>query len=182
MGRGVSESKMTADEAAPLAEASENDFCAGCGLCCDGTLFSQAVVQEDDPWAETGDFDLFSIEGKRFFRLPCSLLCDGRCSIHTSPRPKVCGDFRCRLLKRHESGELEPGEGRKRVTQAKELKAKAMARDPEAAFDGRRQSLWDELAEALAGASGAEKEELASRVLALAAFETYLRQWFRKKN
>ena len=160
----------------------ENDFCAGCGLCCDGTLFSRAPVGEDEECSLAAHgLDLFELNGERQFRQPCPMLKEGHCSIYES-RPKVCRDYRCKMLKRHEHGELEPGEGRRRVAEAKALRSAVVARDPEGAMHDRRHALWRSLTDAVTKASGNEKEELARRLLAVAAFETYVRQWFRSKS
>ena len=123
-------------------------------------------------------FELFDRDGELNFRMPCTMLCDGLCSIYSS-RPKTCRDFRCKLLKRHRLGELQAGEGQSRVEMAKQLKEAVVSRDPTGAYDGPRQILWHELATELKSAPLPEREDLAGRLLAVASLETYLRQWFR---
>lgn len=162
------------------ASAIENDFCEGCGICCDGTLFRHGSVTETEKCRlETLGLSLFEDGGQVRFRIPCDKLEDGRCSVY-SQRPQTCRDFRCTLLKRHQRGELAPGEGKARVAQAKEMVKAVAAHDPAAVRDGERQGLWLSLSRQLVGASKAEKEQIAGRLLAIAALETYLRQWFRK--
>ena len=145
-------------------------------------FFARAPVSEDEACSLAAHgLDLFDFKGVRQFRQPCPLLKEGHCTIYES-RPKVCRDYRCKMLKRHENGELEPGEGRRRVAEAKALRSAVVARDPEGAMHDRRASLWRSLSDAVTKASGNEKQELAKRLLAVAAFEAYIRQWFRSKS
>lgn len=78
---------------------SEQEICVGCGLCCDGTLFHQALLQPgerghlpekiEEQYVEAGD--------REAFRLPCAYF-SGKCTIYDQPRAHICGAFRCRVL------------------------------------------------------------------------------------
>ena len=173
--------KSTTEGRIPCAPASENDFCEGCGLCCDGTLFRWAPLAPEEECLSAHGLQTLDREGEPRFDLPCPALKEGRCSIYPI-RPKICRDFRCKLLRQYERGELEAGEGRLRVGAAKRLKAAALASDPDAAFDGKRQALWRSLSVELNLASSLEKKQLATRLLAIVSLETYIREWFREQK
>lgn len=171
---------MTADptRSGPI----ENDFCAGCGLCCDGTLFGQVRVTMDEGRRLSAiGHELFDQAGERHFRQPCPSLKHGRCSIYEA-RPRSCQKFNCKLLERHHKGDLEPGEGPRRVTEAKALQEQVRACEPDAAYDGKRQTRWRSLAAELEAAPVEDKLQIGQRLLAVVAFETYLSLWFRKKR
>ena len=80
---------------------SEQEICVGCGLCCDGTLFSHATLQPgergnlpekiEQQYVERGD--------REVFRLPCAYF-SGQCTIYDQPRACVCGTFRCQVLRK----------------------------------------------------------------------------------
>lgn len=80
---------------------SEQEICVGCGLCCDGTLFNQALLQPgerghlpekiEEQYVEAGD--------REAFRLPCAYF-SGKCTIYDQPRAHICGAFRCQVLRK----------------------------------------------------------------------------------
>ena len=77
----------------------EQEICVKCGLCCDGTLFDNAVLQigEDgnlpekiqQQYGRNGDYE--------YFKLPCAYF-QGTCTIYDQKRAFVCSAFRCQLL------------------------------------------------------------------------------------
>ncbi len=85
-----------------LSPASE--LCTSCGLCCDGTVFSVARMEDGDVpppgfaegarWRETPE--------EPAFLLPCHAFV-GQCGIYGN-RPRVCQSYRCRVLRRAETG------------------------------------------------------------------------------
>ncbi len=88
------------------SDTSAQALCRECGFCCDGTLFATAVIAENEEveWLRTIGIMKISEDGRRF-SLPCSAY-DRVCTIYESGRPRTCGGFRCRLLRRHESGDV----------------------------------------------------------------------------
>jgi hypothetical protein len=77
----------------------EQEICVKCGLCCDGTLFSNATVIPGEkgtmpPYMEE---NYLKVGEKESFLLPC-LYFDTKCTIYDKKRPHVCSSFRCKLL------------------------------------------------------------------------------------
>lgn len=82
-------------------------ICVGCGLCCDGTMYSTVdMVGEDraDVLTQAG-ITLSTRENTQLFRQPCAAFSSGCCSVYAN-RPRVCQRYRCYLLRRHEVGEV----------------------------------------------------------------------------
>ena len=95
---------------ASRSEAVEQ-LCLGCGLCCDGSLFSNAVLEKDEtplvgPTRQGAN-------GTLLFDLPCRCF-NGKCSIYTA-RPKTCIGFYCDTAKLVKSGLLGQARGQARV-------------------------------------------------------------------
>jgi len=90
-----------------MSESDGETTCLACGMCCDGTLLNHASLES---WRSRE----LSKEGFRVFwrnerqewafLLPCSHHVDRRCA-RFEDRPPICGVYRCKLLKRVESGE-----------------------------------------------------------------------------
>ncbi|QHV96967.1 hypothetical protein [Spirosoma endbachense] len=78
----------------------EQEICVKCGFCCDGTLFSYAVLQagEQGNLPEKIEQNYSKEDGREFFKLPCSYFC-GKCTIYDQKRASICSAFRCQLLK-----------------------------------------------------------------------------------
>jgi hypothetical protein len=89
-----------------VSEDVSQSVCRVCGLCCDGTLFSRVPLDpaEIDAMRDLG-FGTVHTSHPAYFTQPCSKFVGGSCSVYAK-RPQNCRDFRCRLLRRLESGEL----------------------------------------------------------------------------
>jgi hypothetical protein len=93
----ISENTVSAAQNAP---AEEQSICVTCGMCCDGTLFLYAHLNE----GERGTLPLkieensYSKDGKDYFSLPCHYF-KSKCTIYNTRRAYVCGSYRCQLLK-----------------------------------------------------------------------------------
>jgi uncharacterized protein len=117
--------------AEPLSDAST--LCVGCGMCCDGVLFTNARAEPDEVarLRELG-LDVEQVrEGRTQFRLPCPHHHEGHCGIYAD-RFLKCRTFRCALLKRLDSGETTLAEAQATVAQAKAMLARVTALDPAA--------------------------------------------------
>ena len=85
-------------------EKDAQSLCMACGLCCDGTLFNQAKLEPDDDLTELSALGARIHGDRKFFDLPCQAH-KGICTIYNH-RPRICGDFGCRLLISHSFGEI----------------------------------------------------------------------------
>ena len=91
-------------------------------MCCDGALFHMAVLQEgEQAFATLLGMTLLQSPKNNGFQLPCHLFRGGCCSIYEQQRPKVCGMFECKLLRRYQLGGISLEEGLEKVRRAREL-------------------------------------------------------------
>jgi Fe-S-cluster containining protein len=114
-----------------LSDAST--LCVGCGMCCNGVLFTNARAEPDEvPRLRELGLEVEQVRGDRLqFRLPCPHHDDGHCGIYAD-RFLKCRTFRCALLKRLDSGETSLAEAEAAVAQAKAMLARVTALDPAA--------------------------------------------------
>ncbi len=95
------------------------ELCLSCGLCCKGMLFDHAAIETDEtelvnqlglnPYQKKVDYDAFS--------LPCPRFKDSKCTIYAQ-RPRICGDYQCKLLNGYLQGEISFGESIELVRKA----------------------------------------------------------------
>ncbi|MBK6976639.1 MAG: YkgJ family cysteine cluster protein [Cytophagaceae bacterium] len=80
-------------------------LCVTCGMCCDGSLFRHGHLfdQEDIDLAKGLGLEVVENEG---FKMPCKFF-DGKCSIWTSEKPKICEKYFCKPLKRYLNGDID---------------------------------------------------------------------------
>ena len=104
--RGKSRPKRAPKRIPVRAAVDGSDLCLQCGLCCDGTLFPQAPLDEDEQdFAESLGLVVKAKPGGGIaLQMPCSRFIDGCCSLYTVGRPAVCGSYRCALLNGYVAG------------------------------------------------------------------------------
>lgn len=155
------------NQTAPAAELSP---CVGCGLCCDGTLFSWTRVKdnEEEPLTTAG-LTVERDSEKRFFNQPCGFAQNGQCAIYAG-RPTTCRVYRCKLLKGYESGAISREEALQTIGEALDLRSKVAAQDPRGVHNRSRQQLRGELA------ASRQRPYVA---LMMIAFDEYLDRYFR---
>jgi hypothetical protein len=102
-----------------------SDLCQRCGLCCDGTLFSDVPLQPDEVEpARRNRLDVGRIaDGTPVLRQGCTALCERRCSVYTE-RPEACRRYICRLFTEVSAGRVSFGEALAVVEQAHALLAR----------------------------------------------------------
>jgi len=126
-------------------------LCLACGLCCNGVLHPYVAVAPQER-------DLVQSLGLRVepcgqglgFRLPCSLLREGRCLIYAQARPQVCGEYQCHLLERHRAGLITLDQAGRILQRMGERQAEVVAQLP-AGYS--LDQVWRELGEGLDGGS-----------------------------
>ena len=96
---------MTVSDGTAAIDGAE--LCQQCGLCCDGTLFSNIVLQaEEREYVESLGLEVFSDDdGKTWAPEPCPAFVDGCCSLYQIGRPKTCMTYECGLLKGYALGQ-----------------------------------------------------------------------------
>ncbi|HEX7861643.1 MAG TPA: YkgJ family cysteine cluster protein [Verrucomicrobiae bacterium] len=83
-------------------DSDASSLCVECGLCCDGSLFSEVELASDDEGAALESVGL-QIEDSdddepAVLMQPCGALCGTRCSIYAQ-RPECCRTFECKVLR-----------------------------------------------------------------------------------
>ena len=170
------------DQVTDDGKPGNDSLCVGCGLCCDGTLFSRVNVGSDDQesLARLG-FSFFLHEGENCFAQPCLAAANGLCAIYAD-RPHTCRTYRCALLKRQERGEIGLTEARSIIERTFERIDEVVALDPAARRRDGRTKLRAELAAALTSAPAAERKSLGDRLLPIIALDSWLQAHFFKRE
>jgi Fe-S-cluster containining protein len=102
----------------PMSEAVSR-LCRTCGLCCDGSIFSDVRLQYADSAQELKALG-FRIQHKKkgdFFNQPCSAFKNKACSVYHQ-RPSRCRAFECQQLKRLAQGETTEESVLKKIKEA----------------------------------------------------------------
>ncbi|RKH28429.1 YkgJ family cysteine cluster protein [Corallococcus praedator] len=103
-------------------------LCLHCGMCCDGTLFTQVPLQPNESGALTRlGLPLTTREdGGTVLPQPCAALEGRRCTAYLE-RPEACRRYRCQLLNALAEGEVSLDEA-KGVVDAAHARVEAVAR------------------------------------------------------
>lgn len=104
-------------------------LCQRCGLCCDGSLFTQVPLGAGDEAAAVRRRGLTVVaraDGSPALRQPCAALDGRRCAIYED-RPASCRGYRCMLYAALAEGEVSLAEALATVERAHELLAAARA-------------------------------------------------------
>ena len=123
-------------------------LCLDCGLCCNGVLFDQVMLQPEDHAKALAARGL-KIKKKQFFTQPCAALCGALCTVYED-RPTRCRLFVCRQFKQVAAGKIQEADARARITEARRLVARVEALLQRTADDNLRKSLSQRFANALA--------------------------------
>lgn len=156
------------------AETAAAGLCTECGLCCNGVLFDQVVLQREDSPRALAALGL-RIKKKRFFPQPCAALCGTRCVVYAD-RPVRCRVFECRQYRDVAAGTLTADAASARIREAKLLVREIESLLNALGGDNRRKPLAQRCATVLAEApnpnDAARRAELAIAMEKLQAFLT----------
>ena len=161
-----------------------DDFCAGCGMCCDGTLHTRAKIQphDDTTLMDAGGLQRFAeASGQEYFRQPCAYLRDNLCSIYET-RFSICRTYRCALLQSFHDGQITVEIARAKIAIAKALRAKIIAASPKDSTYASRYRSRMKIEAALPKLKGQKRLGALEDLLRFVALDTYLDAWFRKKR
>lgn len=119
------------DAVAPSAEVDDEvSVCVGCGLCCDGTLFSHlGVMDESDlglPLRALG-VSIIAEADPPVFALPCPAFDGWCCTVHSLHRPAACGWFECDLSTAVAAGEVSREEAGSVIAATRALRDRVRA-------------------------------------------------------
>lgn len=109
------------DSQLPLASR----LCLACGLCCDGTVYEDAKIRDDEieDVERIGLTSTRSANGEATFRFPCPYLEQACCTRYDQWRPSVCGKYFCSLQEKASRGELTEQQAFAKVAMARQLVA-----------------------------------------------------------
>jgi uncharacterized protein len=99
------------------------NICIGCGLCCDGTMFSWVDLKPQDKQTALSSLGLSvkSAEGTLQFKQPCAASTNGRCAIYET-RPAACREFRCELRIKYDAGAITLSNAQSSIAEAISLR------------------------------------------------------------
>ena len=125
-----------AEQRAELTTSEEPSICVGCGLCCDGTLFTHlGVTDESDlgrPLAALG-VEVIAEADPPVFALPCPAFDGCSCTIYGLQRPRACGWFECDVSTAVSTGAMDRPAARALVDATRALRDRVRAGEaPEA--------------------------------------------------
>ena len=98
-------------------------LCLACGLCCDGTVFGFAHIEEEEV-EDTAGIGLQTIRTTKdepAFLLGCHYLDGAACTRYRDWRPSVCGDYFCEVQKRVGKQELAEDEAFSIIARARQM-------------------------------------------------------------
>jgi len=159
----------------------EDALCAGCGLCCDGTLHPKADLEPGEARL-LGSAGLEVIDGGRAFQMPCPHSKDGCCSVFSNRPAAVCSNYECKLLRNAKTGKLTVETAREKVQTAMALRAKVAEHNRDAVLAEHRGPLWKRLQAALPSLDPASRGTMAQAILDIAVFDEFLDRWFGNKK
>lgn len=95
-------------------------LCRGCGLCCNGVLFSDVRLASNElvEMLELGLIERGGETGR--FSQPCPQLQGCDCGVYQN-RPRQCRAFECELLRRTCQGERSEGEALRVIAEVRDL-------------------------------------------------------------
>ena len=85
------------------------NICIECGLCCDGSIYPNVFIHDDDDisFMQQFGFNPVKVNGELSSPLPCKWQKENLCSLYHDPRRlKTCKDYKCKLLEQYISGEI----------------------------------------------------------------------------
>src|SRR6185295_3563585 len=96
-------------------------LCTRCGLCCDGSLFSDVELASTDEASalEAMGLEIEDDDDGELLLQPCRALKGKRCSIYPH-RPECCRTFECRLLQEAKRGVVSVGDAKGKIGEALE--------------------------------------------------------------
>jgi uncharacterized protein len=104
-------------------EQSAQSLCLGCGLCCDGTIFSEVPLKPEDQVAPltAGGIHVLLDNDPHVFKQPCAAHKNCACTVYAD-RPYSCRSYQCKLLKRFKGNEVSMDEALRIIRIAVTLK------------------------------------------------------------
>ena len=163
----------------------ETELCVGCGMCCDGTIFTRADVVDDELVDSPVAVHLITVSGARQLPQPCSLLGSDASCTEYEHRPQTCRTYRCDLLVAVADGQKSMDSAKDVVSETLQLRNRAKTAVAQAigeTHEGPMDALVRRLEEAEVAAedAGAFRRQNGQAYLALAALGMAIEANFQK--
>ncbi|MCY1029906.1 YkgJ family cysteine cluster protein [Corallococcus sp. BB11-1] len=157
-------------------------LCLHCGMCCDGTLFTQVPLQPHESGAlgQRGLPLTTREDGAVVLPQPCAAL-NGRCCTAYTERPEACRRYRCQLLNALAEGEVSLDEA-KGVVDAAHARVEAVARSLPPPEDGVAAAPASMMRRARAEAAALSPEAREALTQAEAFLDRHFRGRFRRSG
>lgn len=159
-----------------------SSLCLACGLCCEGILYTHAVVKPDEiEHVRALGLTVETFGDTLGCRQPCPLYREQRCSAYPNCL-SICKVYQCVMLKNYLAGGITCEEGLQTVQRARELLAAVLEQLPVGySFDQLRKEMeqdWDS-GRGIFG-SAELRQANAAFLLTLAKLTRYLHRHFGK--
>ncbi len=107
----------------PEETTAPQSLCLSCGMCCDGTIFDTVPIKSEDflPPLESAGIKIEKRKKEFFFNQPCTAFRQNCCQIYAD-RPTNCREYRCKLLRKYERGEISQTDALQQISRARKLK------------------------------------------------------------
>ena len=165
----------------PASPEIASSLCAGCGMCCDGTLFHSVILQPTDSPRTLSSLGLTLKRkpGLTTFRQPCSAHQNNQCTIYEN-RPQRCRLFNCQQLLRVASGEITQSVAQETIASTRKKINQVVERIERLTETNPNQGLTQRFSVALANtAPSAERTELET---AMSELQIILEKEFRVRE
>ena len=165
-----------------VADPRSSDLCLDCGLCCDGSIFGKARLRPDElELSVAAGLERVDDDGQAFFRLGCSCLDRTACRIYEK-RPETCRTFRCALLNRLDTGDVDFMTAKTMVAEARRLADRADELNDRVENRADARERWyHQFGALLAGEARGSADQRADPawLIAMTAFNRFLDRHFR---
>ena len=100
-------------------ESPEDSLCRQCGLCCDGSLFADVILTQEELTLIEQIIGYEQRDDRFYLQQPCSALDCGDCQVYSN-RPKGCREFECQILSECKAGKRSTREALATIQDLKE--------------------------------------------------------------
>ncbi len=98
----------------------EAHLCFECGLCCDGSLFADVMLQTAELESIEQQVGYEYRDGNPFLQQPCLAYRQGRCQVYEN-RPQGCRSYECQVLCDLKEGRIKRPEAGQQIHQLRAI-------------------------------------------------------------
>ena len=104
-----------------MSETPAQSLCCQCGLCCNGSIFADVELADEQESAamECLGLECDDEEGRELLIQPCRGLKGKRCQVYDH-RPECCRTFECQVLKDFDAGRVSMADSLRLIEDVRE--------------------------------------------------------------